>query len=159
MKKLIFFSILSAILAMACGETTHKGYHYFTNKTGKRLVHELIYDYDRNFVNYDTVRFFSDGLTTETEFEWEIIAIQHPNSKDAHYRNTYIYCIDDTVSLLWHGLYYYELDSNYFESILIEINKRKERIIEYYLTIDDSIVSTMQKDYSMLEKFSEYYGN
>jgi hypothetical protein len=28
---------------------------------------------------------------------------------------------------------------------------------DYYLTITDSIVQAMQKDYTMLHKFSEYY--
>lgn len=44
--------------------------------------------------------------------------------------------------------------------MLVESSKFKKEtndIVEYYWTVNDSLLRTMQKDYSMLERFKEYY--
>ena len=39
-----------------------------------------------------------------------------------------------------------------------DMRPRADYVSEFYITITDSNVAAMQKDYSMLEKFPQYYG-
>ena len=174
MKKLIFFSALAAILAMACEPKLEYVYtsivhnHYITNLTEKKIIHEIWY-YQYNDTNkYDRYRlcYVSDGVINQAEFEWLVKHMKHQyQSERIDYYSCRLYSVDDTTSLLWNFLdydgyfifpndYYYRISSGE-----IKTDSGTVWVSDYYLIVNDSIISTMQKDYSMLEKFSEYYGN
>jgi hypothetical protein len=140
-------------------------YHYITNISGKRIVHEVVCNPER--VPEGTLYFFSSGETSQAELEW-VVSVVFPNYRQMsiYYKNTYIYCIDDTTSIRWKGLCDVDpgfKDGNKDFSI---VNRKHEETddehtwpVEYYLTIKDSLLLTMQKDYTMLDKFKEYYAH
>ena len=165
MKKLIFFSALAAILAASCGLLSYKytsvvHNHYIINLTEKEIIHEVEY-YSQSVHYNDRLRYISDGTTNQEEFEWLITQMKNQYEHEViHYRYSRLYSIDDTTSLSWKfdrvifpNDYYYYVD---YEQIT---DSGIVCVSDYYLIVNDSIISTMQKDYSMLEKFSEYYGN
>jgi hypothetical protein len=101
------------------------------------------------------------------EFEWEIsVFFQHGERDVMYYWGANIYSIDDTASVHWNTLwgntedYPLEFHIPYFwYGNEQRENNGKEviRMIDYQLTVTDSIVQAMQKDYTLLHKFSEYY--
>jgi hypothetical protein len=55
------------------------GYHYMTNMSGKRIVHEVICN--PQYVDKDTLRFFSGGKADQAELEW-VISVLFPNYRE-----------------------------------------------------------------------------
>jgi hypothetical protein len=167
MKRLVFFCfvLLTGIL-VSCGKPDRireENYHYITNTTGQKIVHEVICI--PKYVGTDTLRFFSSGATAQTELEWKTSA-SHPSYRDLvmYYLITYIYCINDTTSVMWRGLWGRDpgLKDGNKNFRIVNLTHREtddEQIwpVEYYLTVNDSLLQTMQKDYAMLEKFKEHY--
>jgi hypothetical protein len=176
MKKLAFFYLLLLMgLPVGCFKTlpfrmVH--YHYITNTTGKRIVHEVICN--PKYVGKDTLRFFSSGATVQAAFEWET-SVTFPNQREfvVYLWETNIYCIDDTTLIVWGGVdpdpdpdpfasypAYVEWRDQHFKGIELKREDTDDEHIwtsEYHVTVDDTLLHTMQKDYTMLEKFKEYY--
>jgi hypothetical protein len=166
-QRLVFFIVLFISIVIGCVPTSNiireVNYHYITNMTGKKIVHEVICNPE--YVGEDTLRFLSSGATTQTEFEWKTSAsFLSYRMLVGYYWHTYIHCIDDTTSVEWGGLWGVDpgfKDGNKnFRIVNLKNEKTKDGQVwpvEYYLTINDSLLFTMQKDYTMLEKFKEYY--
>jgi hypothetical protein len=143
------------------------GYHHIANTTGKKIVHEVICNPYFTGTGKDTFQFFSNGESMQMELEWAIEAtFYYSENHVSQYWDTYIYCIDDTISTHWEGLWNNENLSNetfcsqYFCFVEKDTETTENEFIytrEYYLTVNDSLLLTMQKDYSMLGKFKEYY--
>jgi hypothetical protein len=164
--KNLFFLVLLVCIFMGCIKSKsikEVNYHYITNTSGKKIVHEVICNSE--CVGEDTLIFFSRGMTKQSELEWKTSAsfISY-RQIIAYYLYTYIYCIDDTTSILWNGLWNVDpgfKDGNkYFKIVNLaheETDNEHIMPVEYYLTVNDSLLLTMQKDYAMLDKFKEYY--
>jgi hypothetical protein len=169
MKSLLFFFFV-LLLGLPTSCIKHKQIkvvdcHYITNISGKRVVHEVVCNPQR--VPEGTLRFFSSGETNQTELEW-VVSVVFPNYRQRYiyYKHTYIYCIDDTTSVRWKNLC--DVDPSFKNgnkdfSIVGQEHEETDdesiRPVEYYLTIKDSLLLTMPKDYDMLDKFKEYYAN
>jgi hypothetical protein len=169
MKKIVALSIVVAISLCIVSCIKYRAharveYHYITNTSGKRIAHEVICNHQ--YVGKDTLRFFSSGETYLAELEW-VVSARFPNEREIveYYWHTYIYCIDDTTSIRWGGLWGEGLSNKtlcnqYFCLIDTDMETTKESIVyttEFYLTVNDSLLLTMQKDYAMLDKFKAYY--
>jgi hypothetical protein len=173
MKKIIVVGGMVAMILciVSCTKTRKEeriGYHYITNMSGKRIVHEVVCN-PKN-VTEDTLHFFSSGETSQAELEW-VISVVFPNYREVHgyYWNTSVYCIDDTTSIRWSGLWGKAILSpanNHCSQYFCDVYKGHEITEdkniwtnEYYLTVNDSLLLTMQKDYTILDKFKEYYAH
>jgi hypothetical protein len=133
----------------------------------KKIVHELICDSED--VKEDTFRFYSNGLSKKTEFEWMISCIVGKATEHTaaviSYSSFYVYNISDTSSLYWKSFFGGYDNPNiryphyFYREAGGETSDEKEfnRITNYYLVVNDSLLLLMQKDYSLLDKFSEYY--
>jgi hypothetical protein len=169
MKRIVATGIAITMVIGCCvklKEDERIGYHYITNMSGKRIVHEVVCN-PKN-VHEDTLRFFSSGKTDHAELEW-VISVVFPNYREVYgyYWNTSVYCIDDTTSVRWSGLWGKGILSptnNYCTQYFCIVHKDSESsedkityTREYYLTVNDSLLLTMQKDYAMLDRFKEYY--
>ncbi|MDR0559424.1 MAG: hypothetical protein LBG92_04595 [Prevotellaceae bacterium] len=167
MNKNVFFIIIVAtgLFLTACDPvSTYIGRtnHYITNTTGKRIVHELVgntYFLPNEMSMSDTVRrFYSNGTVLTKEFEWSFsrsMSMQW-DYPDMMISETRIYNINDTVSLAWDVIWYGE-DRNYDQFYERECNESRVSYYTYNLMVSDSLLSLMHKDYTMLEKFPEYY--
>ncbi|MDR0559420.1 MAG: hypothetical protein LBG92_04575 [Prevotellaceae bacterium] len=164
-KKTVLIIITAGLFMTACLPESHNvtTEHYITNTTGKKIVHELVgnhYFLPNEMNMSDTVRrFYSDGTVSTKESEWLLSRSMYigRDFPDQMFLRTYIYSINDTVSLYWSGLrlnfeenqnydYFYERDWN-----------NDMTVFTYNLMVSDSLLSLMHKDYTMLEKFPEYY--
>ena len=174
MKRLIVLYILGVTLGLlftSCGKekvVRKIGCHYIANTTGKKIVHKVICNPAYMGTGKDTFQFFSSGEKAQMEQEWIIEAfLSTYRNHIIYYWRTYIYCIDDTASVRWQSLWGEPLSfETHCNQYLCAIDKGEETTenefierTEYYLTVNDSLLLTMQKDYAMLEKFKEYYAN
>jgi hypothetical protein len=82
--------------------------------------------------------------------------------------NAIFYCITDTTFIEWKSdllsiNYLFNDTTNIFSTVFkktINLNNDYNNYSETIIIVpSDSLFSIMQKDYSMLEKFPEYYGN
>jgi hypothetical protein len=143
-------------------------YHYMINPSGKRIVHELTFGVPREYRD-STLRYYSDGSNDQEklELEWVVSYVvgltkEHTQAVIGYWSPFYLYNISDTTSLYWDNWepydslkfcpFYWGNDGN-----LACDDRECNRISNHYVMISDSLLSLMQKDYSMLEKFSEYY--
>jgi hypothetical protein len=168
----IFVVIIFTIMKIsACGEPKNQRLtdcHYMINGTGKKIVHELICI--SKYVDEDTFRFYSNGVVNQPELEWVISCIvgkAGPHTPTMiNYSSFSLYNISDTSFLYWKyfsGGYDNPQDKypQYFDG---GVNGRSENnetetvwTVDFHLTVTDSLLLLMQKDYTMLHKFSEYY--
>jgi hypothetical protein len=143
-------------------------YHYMINPSGKRIVHELTFAIPCEYEKDSTLRYYSDGSNAQEELEWVVSYIvgltkEHTQSAIGYMDPFCLYNICDTTSLHWYS-YWTQYDSTkvfcpFYWKHGGETSDEKEhnRIGNYYLIVNDSLLSLMQKDYTMLEKFKEYY--
>jgi hypothetical protein len=111
MSRYVFTCIFFVISANSCifeaADQRYTNYHYITNLTGKEIIHELICD--SKYVQEDTFRYYSDGLTEAAELEWKISCVVGKVS--AHipalisYSSFNIYNIRDTSFLHWKSFF------------------------------------------------------
>jgi hypothetical protein len=149
-------------------------YHYMINPSGKRMIHELTFNVPLEHGESggdSTLRHFSDGSNAQEELEWllsyNVGTVRANPSVQLAYRDPfYLYNISDTSSLHWNKYWRQYDDSlkNFCPFYWIpggETSDDKEFnwITYYYLMVSDSLLSLMQKDYTMLDKFKEYYAN
>ena len=142
-------------------------YHYITNATEKPIIHELIGFDDYDGIEKDTFQFYSSRLTNTPELEWKIscvvglIRAHIPVMID--YRSFHVYSIEDTTALHWKyasdGFNDPHIPPYFYHEYGGETCSDTEcnRVLNYYLNVNDSLLLLMQKDYAMLDKFKEYY--
>ncbi len=161
MKNIIYFGILFVLISCTGPKIKHEYSYYLTNKTGKKIIHQI--RCHKDYTGLDTLSFYSDGLSDKTMFEW-IVTAKFNSSRNVTMSviHTNIYNITDTTSLGWSPLWG-EINGVYArfgESTNHTSFKDGEYLTskgDYYLTIDDELLSLMKKDYTMLDKFKEYY--
>ena len=142
--------------------------HHIINPTGKRMIHELPFIVPLEDKD-SLLHYYSNGENSQAELEWTLSyivgAIRHSQSVLGYKDPINLYNIDDTTCLYW-TKYWIQYDDSlkkfcpfYWIPESSECDDNEcNRITNYYLMVSDSLLSLMQKDYTMLEKFSEYYG-
>jgi hypothetical protein len=146
-------------------------YHYIINPSGKKIVHELPFGVPLEHRD-STLRYCSDGSNTQEELEWIVSYVvgltkEHTQAAIGYTAPFCLYNVSDTTSLHWYNYWTgIEYDSTkvfcpFYWKHGGETSDEKERnwITNYYLIVNDSLLSLMQKDYTMLEKFKEYYAS
>lgn len=159
-----FVSFLFLLLClMACKETSlkYEYKYYLINKTEKKVVHQI--SSDKEFTgNLDTLSFYSDGISDMPVFEWIVTAIFNSQRNAVIFvYKTNLYNISDTTSLGWTSLtgsngIYTRFGKN-INNTSFKDDEYSTFTSDYYLTIDNELLSLMKKDYTMLDKFKEYY--
>lgn len=159
-----FVSFLFLLLCfMACKKTSlkYEYKYYLTNKTEKKVVHQI--SSDKEFTgSLDTLSFYSDGTSNKPVFEWIVTAVFNSQRNAVIFvYKTNLYNISDTTSLGWSSLTgTYGIYTRFGEKINNTSFKDDEYSTltgDYYLTIDNELLSLMKKDYTMLDKFKVYY--
>jgi hypothetical protein len=158
-----FISILIVFLSfISCDETKikHIQNFYLINNTGKRIVHKV--KCNKEYTGLDTLTYYSEGAFENADFEWEIVGIFDIGRQiNVIAEETNIYNITDTISLGWSdipgsgGIY-----THFGENINNTSYKDGDYYTftgDYFLTVDNELLSLMKKDYTMLDKFKEYY--
>jgi len=166
----LFFICAPLLLIHSCGffdrlDIKRDDCHYLVNNTSKRFVHEVYCD--MQYVNNDTFTFVSTDSLVGKKLEWIISGVYGKEKGINPYRGAAIYCIDDTTSVKWFNLWgKMPLEkggcNNYFCVTLVDTKETDDEILytkEYDLIVNDSLMAEMQKDYSMLNKFPQYYAN
>jgi len=169
MKHIIFNLLVIIFVLPSCDPPSQRitNNHYITNETNKQIVHKLFID--DSLIKEDSLVFSVNGLS-DSLFEWEVTCVKGNvinGGSVINYSSFVIYNITDTTSLLWKDFYRgYELNMQklpqYFRSdngtSVYDKNKHEDNwIVNYYLTINDSLLLLMKKDYTMLDMFKEYY--
>ncbi|GHT52457.1 hypothetical protein AGMMS49982_12740 [Bacteroidia bacterium] len=103
--------------------------------------------------------FYSDGSTHQLEFEWEVVEkFSSWHAMMPTVLSTFLYNIDDTTAFKTRNI------GGENAKFLVIANEHEtstddeiQYMSDYQLTVNDSLLLLMQKDYTMLEKFSEYY--
>ena len=133
--------------------------YFVTNLTGKKLIHQI--RYDKEVKGLDTLSFFSEGNSDKAEFEWIVISEYNVRNVINAAINTNVYNITDTTSFGWSYLWSEDDIYTRFGEIINKASfKDGENTIEkvdVFLTIDNELLLLMKKDYTMLDKFKEYY--
>ncbi|MDD3078579.1 MAG: hypothetical protein PHH37_05695 [Paludibacter sp.] len=170
MKHIIFSLLLIVSLLTACEPMNQRttDNHYMINLTNKKIVHVL--NLDIRVVPQDSVVFKING-TCDTTLEWnftQITGIHKPRLYGSlgSYKDFYVYNISDTTSIHWQNFYGgYEPDAEQMteifnlqtKEVIDSENNESNVITNYYLTVNDTLLKLMKKDYSMIERFKEYY--
>ena len=159
-----FVSFLFLLLClMACKKTSlkYEYKYYLTNKTEKKVVHQI--SSDKEFTSdLDTLSFYSDGISDMPVFEWIVTAIFNSQRNAVIFvYKTNLYNISDTTSLGWSSLtgsngIYTRFGKN-INNTSFKDDDYSTFTGDYYLTIDNELLSLMKKDYTMLDKFKVYY--
>ena len=159
-----FVSFLFLLLClMACMKTSlkYEYKYYLTNKTEKKVVHQI--SSDKEFTSdLDTLSFYSDGISDMPVFEWIVTAIFNSQRNAVIFvYKTNLYNISDTTSLGWSSLtgsngIYTRFGKN-INNTSFKDDDYSTFTGDYYLTIDNELLSLMKKDYTMLDKFKVYY--
>jgi hypothetical protein len=173
MNKIGIFMVLIFIIVKICACNESKDQrltdnHYIINTTGKKIVHELVCI--SQYVDADTFLFYSSGEINQPELEWVVSCIV--GKAGAHtltlisYSSFCLYNINDTSSLYWKYFFggYDNPQDKYPQYLDGGVNGRQEenekeyvKTVDFHLTVSDSLLLLMRKDYSMLERFSDYY--
>ncbi len=161
MKNILYFGILFVLISCAGSKIKREDSYYLTNKTGKKIIHQIVYN-KMYTAGIDTLSFYSDRKSDEAEFEWMVTStFASARNKVVSVDDTNIYNITDTTSLGWSPLWGDKgVYARFGESKNETSFKDGEYLtykIDYYLTIDDELLLLMKKDYTMLDKFREYY--
>ncbi|MDD3078575.1 MAG: hypothetical protein PHH37_05685 [Paludibacter sp.] len=165
--KHIIFSIFICLFLASCVEWTRKqtDYHYIINQSNKEIVHILYSDHE--LVADSFVSQIHEN--SDTTLEWEVSEVVGVGEvvREFDYNSFYIFNLTDTSSFHWEGVfgrheYNTVVFSDFFSKSSVSTlsnNKLRETnwITKYYLTVNDTLLSLMTKDYSMLERFKEYY--
>jgi len=161
MKKSFWFFVMS-LFFISCEETKIKHIHnfYLINNTEKKIVHKV--KCNSEYTGLDTLIYFSQGTSENPEFEWSVIGVFHiARQINVIAEETNIFNITDTTTLGWsdipgsNGIY-----THFGKNINNTSFKDGDYYTftgDYYLTVDDELLSLMKKDYTMLDKFKEYY--
>lgn len=140
--------------------------HHIVNKTDKELVHVLYSNHV--LIEQDSFVCHVHGKC-DTTLEGTVSAITSVKRDTIgfSYGGFCVFNLTDTTSLYWKDSfggyeYHTELIPKLFNcgnyKRIRDSNKREtNRIVNYYLTVDDTFINKMKKDSSMLERFSEYY--
>ena len=165
--KNIIFSVFICLFLVSCVEWTRKqtDYHYIVNQSNKKVVHILYSNHE--LIKEDSL-VFQIHENTDTTLEWKVSAIVGFGENFSHlsYSSFRIYNLTDTTSNYWENFWGgYEYNNTIPEILnkrdfgLESDNNKKEtnKTIRYYWTINDTLLSLMKKDYSMIERFKEYY--
>jgi len=161
------FSILLCLLLVSCEAWTRRqtDYHYIINQTDKEIVHILYNDHE--LIKEDSL-VFQISENSDTKLEWKISAIVGfgDNFGIFGYTKTRFYNLTDTMSIyienldnLLYGTNSIQefLNTQYLDRESNKCKKETDDITKYYWCVNDSLLSLMQKDYSMTERFKEYY--
>ncbi len=166
--KRIIFSLLLLLSLSGCElwNTREINNHYLVNETDKKIVHILYCS--SSFLSQDSLEYYVNERC-DTTLEWTVSAITGIVTEHGYltYEGFRIYNITDTTSIYWKnfwGGYEYQGDAipeifNHSKGIESRDITNNEFIwtINYYLTVNDTLLSLMKKDSSMLERFKEYY--
>ena len=138
-----------------------KDYHYVTSTVNKK-INITIY-MNGNSYNKDSLISYvnnpcNDSLT-------HIYILNSHSSTDTEivlYDKCIIYNLNDTTSISDNYIYASTKLSKYIinkkgEKLIDSSNHRIYDISNFYLTINEELLNLMTKDYSMLNKFKEYY--
>jgi len=168
MKALIFnlFIIITLCSCEPPADNRLTDNHFISNKTNKTIVYKLFVD-DKEFIKEDSFTFVAKGLC-DSLLMWKITCIKGNVSHRAvaiNYKLSVIYDIEDTTSatcdIRTATSGSNRLFSKFFsDQVKYEFSNdinEKNMIVDFYLTINDSLLFLMKKDYSMLEEFKEYY--
>ena len=167
--KHIIFSFLIAVLILFCSceawsrrETNN---HYIVNQSNKEIVHILYPEHP--YIKEDSLVFQISNIS-DTTLEWKISEIPGfgDRSRPLGYVGSRLFNLTDTMSVYFGNLNELFYGINPIPEFLNLYYVGRERskckretndIVNYYWTVNDSLLRTMQKDYSMLERFKEYY--
>ncbi len=160
--KNILYAVIVLLLLSCCFPTIKREESYYiTNTTGKKLIHQIMYYNAEGGKGLDTLSFYSSGTSAEAEFEWMVTGTYNAQKPIDVVSKTNIYNLSDTTSLGWshawsvNGIYTRFAKKTDVQSY--KDNEYKVEKLNVYLTIDDELLSLMKKDYTMLDKFKEYY--
>ena len=143
--------------------------HYIINQTNKQIVHQL--NLDIWSVEQDSLMYYANGFC-DTTLEWkfsEITGVHKPRLYGSlgGYTDFYVFNVSDTTSIHWKDFYLgYEFNTeqipdifyaDYLDEVIDVNNNEIQWATNYYLTINDTLLLLMKKDYTMLERFKEYY--
>lgn len=164
----IVFSIFIFFILFGCTPRYQRitDNHHIVNQTNKEIIHILYCNHP--LVKQDSFIYHVESKC-DTTLEWTVSAITGIVTDYGYltYNGFRVYNITDTTTIFWKDLWGgYEYDSESIPMIfnrskgITEYNDKKNEsiwITNYYLTINDTLLSLMKKDYSMLERFKEYY--
>ena len=169
-KTIVCIGILAIISFSSCGPPVNQrltNYHYMINPTGKRIIHELTFGVPNEYRD-STLSYYSNGTNTREELEWKVSYVvgvgPHSQAAIDYKAPFYFYNIDDTT-VLYRDKYWNDHEDyikiftpfHLWSEPIICNDEECDHIAKIYLTISDSLLSLMRKDYTMLDKFSEYY--
>ncbi len=171
MKHIIFsILIMITVLHYSCiiPDTRFTDHHYIVNLTDKEIVHVLYID--DSMIQYDSLSFHISGKC-DTTLEWTLSALTGWEPDDYRligYKDFWVYNITDTTSLHWKVFergYEYNSESipEIFNIVESDIKERdwKENVmnrsIDFYLSVNNRLLSLMHKDTTMLQRFKDYY--
>ena len=162
MKKVNCLMIVVVMMLISCEGTQikHEHSYYLTNKTDKKLIHQI--RCNKDYTDLDTLSFYSNGTSDKTVLEWIVIATFNSGRNETlSVISTNIYNITDTTSLGWSFLWGDDGIYTHFGKNINNTSFKDDDYYtftgDYYLTVDDELLSLMKKDYTMLDKFKEYY--
>ena len=167
--KHIIFSFLIAVLILFCSceawRRSETNNHYIVNQYKKEIVHILYPEHP--YIKEDSLVFQISNIS-DTTLEWKISEIPGfgDRSRPLGYVGSRFFNLTDTMSVYFGNLNELFYGINPIPEFLNLYYVGRERskckretndIVNYYWTVNDSLLRTMQKDYSMLERFKEYY--
>ena len=142
--------------------------HYVSNSTDKRFIH-IQYINRNRYVDIDSLFFYVDKRCKDS-LEWTVSAIVGNTQKFAdglNYKEFYIYNLTDTTFLKWDDIMkgYKIVEPNSPPNFKFEIVDRDvwtdknevSTIFRCNLDITDEFLKLFKKDYTMLDKFKDYY--
>lgn len=166
--KHMIFSIVICLFLASCHEwdIRQTDYHYIVNQSNKEIVHILYSNHE--LIKEDSL-VFQVHENSDTTLEWKVSEIVGVGEvvREFDYNGFCVFNLTDTTSFHWDGFfgrreYNTVAFSGFFsKSSVSTLSNYKLRetnwIKKYYLTVNDTLLNLMKKDYSMLERFKEYY--
>jgi hypothetical protein len=136
-------------------------YFYIKNDLNKEIIYiQVVDDYE---IDDDTLFYYVNGVS-DMSLAWHVYGktASSQHSPIIGFENFYLYNISDTMSFVGR---FYEDDrkrkdffyGSYGNSYKDDEQNIVNTVYNTYLTFNDSLLKRMKKDYSMLDKFKEYY--